>query len=252
MRSHLLWPDYRGPVLVSLCAGLDRVGTGVRSPEEYVFLSRHLVATGLPMIVFVDELSMDRLQFLNSYSHIALVQLPKNILSTEIVEKIEQQLAQGKSSPRSTDSLKDTAEYFQLMYSKPWLLEIAATMCIAPTLWWVDFGVAHVCDVPTDFALRLSRTPVDTALLFRDIRPGPRVAAWSAADGLGFVCGGLFGVKREVTSWFVETFTSQLELMLNRQSVPLDEEALTEMALLHPEQITVRNAWHQQLFIGLA
>jgi hypothetical protein len=251
MQTHPLWPDYRGPVLVTLCAGLDRVGSGVRSLEEYVFLSRHLVATGLPMIVFVDELSFERLQFLNSNSHIALVLMPKNILSHEIGERIERLLSLGQRSPRSSNSVKDTAEYFQLMYSKPWLIELAAAMCTAPTLWWVDFGVAHVCDVPSDFAYRLSRTPVNTALVFRDVRPGPRAAAWCASDGLGFVCGGLFGIKRDAASWFVETFTTHLELMLNRESVPLDEEVLTEIALQHPAEISVRNAWHQELFIGL-
>ena len=56
---------------MSLCAGLDRVGSGVRSLDEYVFLSRHLVATGLPMIVFADEMSLVRLQFLNSQSNIS-------------------------------------------------------------------------------------------------------------------------------------------------------------------------------------
>ena len=251
MQTHPLWPDYRGPVLVSLCAGLDRVGSGVRNFEEYVFLSRHLVATGLPMIVFVDQMSLDNLQFLNSQSHIALALMPENLISNEIVEKIELLLSQGKRSPRSTNSIKDTADYFQLMYSKPWLMEIASKFCNAPTLWWVDFGVAHVCDVPTDFAYRLSRTQVDAALLFRDIRPGPRAAAWSAADGLGFACGGLFGIKCDATPWFVQAFESQLRLALDHEVVPVDEEVLTEMALRHPDEISVRNAWHQQLFIGL-
>ncbi len=236
---------------MSLCAGLDRVGSGVRSFEEYVFLSRHLVATGLPMIVFVDQMSLDNLQFLNSQSHIALALMPENLISNEIVEKIELLLSQGKRSPRSTNSIKDTADYFQLMYSKPWLMEIASKFCNAPTLWWVDFGVAHVCDVPTDFAHRLSRTQVDAALLFRDTRPGPRAAAWSAADGLGFACGGLFGIKCDATPWFVQAFESQLRLALDHEVVPVDEEVLTEMALRHPDEISVRNAWHQQLFIGL-
>ena len=236
---------------MSLCAGLDRVGSGVRSFEEYVFLSRHLVATGLPMIVFVDQMSLGKLQFLNSQSHIALALMPENLISNEIVEKIVLLLSQGKRSPRSTNSVKDTAEYFQLMYSKPWLMEIASKLCNAPTLWWVDFGVAHVCDVPTDFAHRLSRTQVDAALLFRDTRPGPRAAAWSAADGLGFACGGLFGIKRDAVPRFVEAFESQLRLELDYEVVPVDEEVLTKMALRYPDEISVRNAWHQQLFIGL-
>ncbi len=236
---------------MSLCAGLDRVGSGVRTLEEYVFLSRHLVATGLPMIVFADEMSLVRLQFLNSQSNISLALLPKNLIPAEIIENIELLLAQGSRSPRSTNSSKDTAEYFQLMYSKPWLMEIASKFCNAPTLWWVDFGVAHVCDVPTDFAHRLSRTQVDAALLFRDIRPGPRAAAWSAADGLGFACGGLFGIKRDAVPRFVEAFESQLRLELDHEVVPVDEEVLTKMALRYPGEISVRNAWHQQLFIGL-
>jgi len=59
-------------------------------------------------------------------------------------------------------------------------------------------------------------------------------------------------VQREATAWFVEKFESHLHTMLARGSVPLDEEVFTEMTQRHPEVIEVRNAWHQQLFIGLS
>lgn len=237
---------------MSLCAHLDRDGADVRSLEDYALLSRHLVAAGLPMIIFVDEPALDHLKFMNSYDHIKLIPLPENILSPKITEKVGHLLSQGRRSPRSTNPQKDTSEYYQLMYLKPWLVEIASQIGNSDTLWWVDLGVAHVSDIPPDFKQRIYRTEVAPVLLFRDLRPGNRTAMWSADDGLGFACGGLFGVKREAASWFVEKFEQHLHTMLAQGSVPLDEEVFTKMTLRHPEVIAVRNAWHQQLFIGLS
>ena len=240
-----------GPVLVSLCAQLNRTGTEVRGIEEFAALSQHLVATGVPLLIFVDAASMNRLDHLASQPHITLVALPESILSKKIAESVASLLSQGKRSPRSTNIAKDTAEYLQLMYLKPWLLNIAAQMCNAQTLWWIDLGIAHVSNVPLDLGSRLNRTQVDPVLIFRDLRPGNRPQSWAAKDGYGFACGGLFGVARDATGWLVETFESHLLTMLAQGEVPLDEDVLTQMALRHPEVITIGNAWHEEIFIGL-
>lgn len=240
-------------VIVTAIIDLERKPGHNASLQEYVHLLRHVFDIGLPVVAYVEPRIANEVGALGG-NHVHVVPAVLSTLpgyDAMLHDAITRTTASHGRPATSRDPIKDTADYLTLQLLKPHLVRDAAQRFPAERLWWIDAGIAHACHVPDDLGRTLTTIDIQDALVVRDLRPGPRPQAWTAADALGLASGGCFALRANATEWFARTYDVIVDAALSVDQVPSDEDVLTTMCIEHADRVTVRSGRHQNLLEAL-
>jgi hypothetical protein len=192
--------------MATLVTGYVRLNSGHRGHERYVELGRRLIGLGLPTIAFYDGPPAD---------------LQPTSSTTVLPASLEACWLYGptrRALPPVPNDAKDTTNYVTVQHQKSaWLAE--ACRRTGGTCVWVDLGILHVPDPPSDAEIVDFFERVAAANPQRITMPAPwpmegrpqidwTKPAW-------YVAGGVVVMPAHAAEWFhaqaVDVATLQLE-----------------------------------------
>lgn len=258
--------------LVELESGVP--GVYRRSIDDFLQFGIPVLSMDIPLVVFCDEALVERVAARRAElaPGVPTVVAPFEWHPEAVgdVEFLRSAIAAGRSASASNEA-KDTAESLALAWSKPYQLQRAAALMPAHQYWWMDFGIAHVAEVPTDLARSLQfdssslgHPPLHLVTLrqgewFRETENWKRVVLGAGSGhpdwwrhGAQLVCGGVFGVSASavdhLAQWVREVAQEAISV-----GVPVTEEMfLSRIALVHRNAVRLTDAAYPALLIRLA
>ena len=235
------------------------VGGRERTIEQYLELSRAVIAARVPLVLFIDRHLESALGKLVAEvgdprcTSLVVAPLEESVYFRHL-PTITAHFAAGRRSATCGNLLKDTPAYVVLSWTKQHLLQMAMDLDlhVTPRFAWIDIGVAHAAPLPVSglgcLASRASdriRLCALVSIIEADVRDRDR---YYRERVIPAVASGFFGGRRDQMQELGGRFAEEVTRCLDTGWPSFDETIFGAMVVDDPDRFELYRGSHLDLF----